>query len=228
MGNARCIEGYTWGYNEQGVWVDRGCQAEFVLPGGGGRGNWERATRIEPGTVIPMRVDNSIDSDRADGRIYTGVVDQDVRGSNGRIAIPRGSNVELMVRVARDNDLILDLESVVVYGERYSIRAQPERVEALDGPGANRRTGEFVGGGAALGAIIGAIAGGAKGAAIGAGAGAAAGAGGQVLTRGREVRIPAESVLTFRIEQALDMGVPDSGSMRDGWHYHDYRGAPQN
>jgi len=25
MGNARCIEGYTWGYNEQGVWVDRGC-----------------------------------------------------------------------------------------------------------------------------------------------------------------------------------------------------------
>src|SRR6476469_6702214 len=88
MGNARCIEGYTWGYNEQGVWVDRGCQAEFVLPGNGGRGNWERFTRIEPGTIIPVRVDSTIDSDRADGRIYTGVVDQDVRGSNGRLAIP--------------------------------------------------------------------------------------------------------------------------------------------
>src|SRR5438045_7124252 len=48
----------------------------------------------------------------------------------------------------------------------------------------NKRTGEYVGGGAILGAIIGGIAGGGKGAAIGAGAGAAAGAGAQVLTKG--------------------------------------------
>src|SRR5262245_6800146 len=25
-----CIPGRTWGYNRRGVWVDRGCRAEFV------------------------------------------------------------------------------------------------------------------------------------------------------------------------------------------------------
>ena len=222
-GNVRCIEGYTWGYSEQGVWVDRGCQAEFVLPVRESRADWQRFTRIEPGTVVAVRNDETIAANRVDGRIFTGVVDQDVRGTNGRLAIPRGSNIELIVRVAPDRDLIVDLESVMVNGQRYALDAQPTRVEARDGVGTNRRTGEFVGGGAALGAIIGAIAGGGKGAAIGAGAGAAAGAGGQMITRGREVRIPPESVLTFRIDRGLNMGVADSSSFRDGSHYHDER-----
>jgi hypothetical protein len=72
-----------------------------------------------------------------------------------------------------------------------------------------------------LGTIIGAIAGGGKGAAIGAAAGAAAGAGGQVLTQGREVRVPAESILNFRLDQPLLVNIPDTGSMRSGYHYHD-------
>lgn len=85
----------------------------------------------------------------------------------------------------------------------------------------NQRTGEYVGGGAVIGAIIGAIAGGGKGAAIGAGTGAAAGAGSQMMTRGREVRIPRESILTFRIRRPMEMGVVDRGYDRDGHHYHD-------
>ncbi len=34
-----CIEGQTWGSDRRGVWVDRGCRAEFAL-GGGGNG-WQ-------------------------------------------------------------------------------------------------------------------------------------------------------------------------------------------
>ena len=90
-----------------------------------------------------------------------------------------------------------------------------------DSIGVNKRTGTYVGGGALLGAIIGGIAGGGKGAAIGAGAGAAAGAGTQVLTRGKNVKVPAESLLTFRLEQPLEMGVADYGTTRNGRHYHD-------
>ena len=56
---------------------------------------------------------------------------------------------------------------------------------------------------AIIGSIIGAIAGGGKGAAIGAAAGAAGGATAQMATRGREIRIPSESVLTFRLERGL-------------------------
>jgi hypothetical protein len=228
FGEARCEEGSTWGFTDQGVWVDRGCQAEFFLPVD--REGYvnpdphrDRFTRIEPATTITIRTNEFIDSDRADGRVFTGVVDRGVRGSNGRLAIPRGSPVELIVKVAPDNDLILDLESVIVNGQRYAIDAGTNHVESREGLGNNRRTGEYVGGGALLGTIIGAIAGGGKGAAIGAAAGAAAGAGSQVITRGREVRIPTESLLTFRIERPLDMGVADAGFVRDGRHYHNYR-----
>jgi hypothetical protein len=63
----------------------------------------------------------------------------------------------------------------------------------------------MVGGGAALGTLIGAVAGGGSGAAIGAAVGAAGGAAVQVLTKGDEVRVPAESVLTFRLENPLQL-----------------------
>jgi len=90
-----------------------------------------RYTQLVPGTVISVRPNESIDVERKDNRVYMGTVDQDVRGSNGRMAIPRGSTVEMIVRVARDNDLILDLESVnVVGGERYAIKTDASRVES--------------------------------------------------------------------------------------------------
>src|ERR1700730_5753836 len=57
----------------------------------------DRMTRIESGTMISVRTTESIDVDRKDNRIYRGIVDQDVRGENGRLAIPRGSAVELLV-----------------------------------------------------------------------------------------------------------------------------------
>jgi hypothetical protein len=155
--------------------------------------DWDRDrgayTRLEPGTVIPVRTNQAIDVERRDNRVYYGIVDQDVRGGNGRIAIPRGSNAELIVRVARDNDLILDLESVVVNGQRYAIRTDPNRVES-------QRDNSIVG------AIVGAV------------------TGGEV--RGRAVRIPRNSVVTFRLDRPLEMGVADRGLTRDGYHYHDY------
>jgi hypothetical protein len=158
------------------------------------RDNRDRAdrgqfTRIEPGTMISVRTTDAIDVDRRDNRVYLGIVDREVRGDNGRLAIPRGSRVELIVRVARDNDLILDLESVTVDGQRYAIRTDATRVES-------RRDNSLVG------AIVGAVNGG--------------------HVQGRAVRIPRDSVMTFRIEQPLDMGVADRGIDRDGRHYHEY------
>jgi hypothetical protein len=32
-----CTRGETWGYNREGVWVDEGCRAEFILGGATGR-----------------------------------------------------------------------------------------------------------------------------------------------------------------------------------------------
>ena len=151
----------------------------------------DRITRIQPGTNVTVRTDAPIDVERRDNRVYTGIVDQDVRGDDGRLAIPRGSSVELIVRVARDNDLVLDLESIMVNGQRYAIKADPNRVES-------ERDNSLVG------SIIGAINGG--------------------QAQGRAVRIPGGSLLNFRIQRPLDMGVVDRGIMRDGRHYHDYYG----
>jgi Protein of unknown function (DUF3011) len=37
-----CIQGQTWGWDNRGIWVDRGCRAEFITNSGGGGngGNW--------------------------------------------------------------------------------------------------------------------------------------------------------------------------------------------
>ena len=220
---SHCEEGFSWGYNRRGIWVDRGCRAEFSLNDQQYPAN--PISRVESGTEIPVRTNETIATHSRDGRIYYGRIISDIRGSDGQVAIPRGSDVELIVRRAPDNDLILDIESVTSYGQRYAIDTDAERIEgsARSGIGANRRTGEFVGGGAILGTIIGAIAGGGKGAAIGAAAGAAAGAGGQVLTRGRDVRVPAESVITFQLDRPLLINMPDNGYERSGYHYHRYQ-----
>jgi len=146
-------------------------------------------TRLDRGTVVAVRVNQAIDVNRSDNRVYYGVVDQDVRGGNGRIAIPRGSNAELIVRVARDNDLILDMESVTVNGVRYAINTEANRVES--------RTDNSL-----VGAIVGAVSGG--------------------EARGRAVRIPRGSVVTFRLDREMDMNVADRGVDREGNHYHDW------
>jgi len=61
----------------------------------------------------------------------------------------------------------------------------------------------MVGGGAGLGALIGGMAGGGKGAAIGALAGAGAGTAGSAFTGNKDIVLPAESAVSFKLEQSL-------------------------
>jgi len=149
----------------------------------------DRITTLLPGTVIPVRTNEAIDVDKGDYRVYRGIVDQDVRGNDGHLAIPRGSGVELIVRFSRDNDMILDIDSVTVNGVRYAPKAYTKRIES--------QHDESV-----VGSIIGAI------------------NGGEV--RGRAVRVPRDTVVTFRLQQPLTMGIADRGIERNGYHYHDY------
>jgi hypothetical protein len=89
-----------------------------------------RLTRIGPGTEISVRTEERVDVNQFDNRVYPGRVENDVFGENGRLAIPRGAPVELMVRVAPDNDLVLDIESVTVHGDRLALDARPDRVQS--------------------------------------------------------------------------------------------------
>jgi len=177
---------------------------------------------IDPGTTIVVRTNEEIRVRYGDGRVFGGTVNRDVPNRGGGIAIPRGSQVELLVRNISRDEMVLDLESVDVRGQRFGIEGEDNvDISVRPGVGDNKRTGEFVGGGAAIGAIIGAIAGGGKGAVIGGAVGAGGGAGAQIVTRGRNVEIPAESLITFRLERPLQLGYGDRGGFnRDGQHYH--------
>ena len=227
IGAVPCEQGSTWGYDARGVWVDRGCRAEFSFPGRSGyvqeRQNGRMET-ISAGTNISIRTNEAINTQASDGRVFSGSVAENVMGTDGRVALPRGAYTELIVRRMEDRSLVIDLDSVDVGGVRYAVTSSVIRTRAggrRDGVGMNRRTGEFAGGGSMVGAIIGAIAGGGKGAAIGAGAGAGAGIGLQTLTRGKSVKIPAESILSFRLQAPLQMGAAETGSARRGRHYHE-------
>ena len=169
---------------------------------------------LPAGTMISVRTDQEIQADSAaEGRTYPATIAEDVTGPNGTVIIPRGSEAGLIVRQVNEGgrisggNLVLDLQAVRVNGVLYNVSTEDVKQSDNSGIGANRRTGEMVGGGAVLGTLLGAIAGGGKGAAIGAIAGAAAGGGVQVLTRGREIRVPSESVLNFRLDQPLRLSV---------------------
>jgi hypothetical protein len=166
---------------------------------------------LAAGTEVPVRSEDTIDSAKAvEGQTYAAEIADDVRDADGDVVIPRGSNAQIVIRSASKggrfrgaSDLVLDLQSVTVEGQEYLISTSDLQQRGTPGLGVNRRTGEFTGGGAALGAIIGALAGGGKGAAIGAGAGAGAGALTQVLTKGGSIRVPAETILTFKLDKAV-------------------------
>ncbi len=167
---------------------------------------------IPAGTDIVVRTTEAINSTNADqGRTYPATVDRDITDSSGNVLVPRGSAADLVVSDVSSGgttgsaELALDLRSLTANGQRYMVESQSITQSGNQGLGKNKRTGEMVGGGAVLGTVIGALAGGGKGAAIGAVAGAAAGAGTQVLTRGKEVKVPAETQLTFRLDQPIHL-----------------------
>src|ERR1700687_2703291 len=165
---------------------------------------------LPAGTRLAILTNEQIDSNTANtNQIYSGQVDQDVTDNAGEIIISRGSSAELVIRTySSDSDMTLDVQAITVNGRRYRINTAPLRQTGRNGLGMNKRTAEMVGGGSLIGTIIGAIVGHGKGAAIGAAVGAAGGAGAEVLTKGKQVSIPAETVLTFSLNNSVTLA-PD-------------------
>lgn len=114
----------------------------------------------------------------------------------------RGTIVQAQAagRVKGGAVLALTLDSITVSGTKYSIEtAEFEET----GKGRGTRTAVGGGGGAAFGAIVGALAGGGKGAAIGALAGGGAGTAGAAYTGKRDISLPAETRLHFKLTKPL-------------------------
>ena len=130
---------------------------------------------------------------------------------DGQLLAPRGSLVKGKVAYAKESStlsgqsmLILELTELHVNNKSYLLRTSDyNEVGKSQGESAVAT----VGGTAALGAILGAIAGGGKGAAIGVASGAAVGTGVQAVRGRQTLKIPAETILEFRLQSPLAMDV---------------------
>jgi hypothetical protein len=126
---------------------------------------------------------------------------------NGETAVARGADVVAKLvedkqsgKISGRTELTMDLVSIRVNGRMVDLNTEEVTTSSESRTG---KSAKVIGGTAAVGAILGGIFGGGKGAAIGAASGAGAGGAVQVLTKGQRVRIPAETRLSFTLQNAV-------------------------
>jgi hypothetical protein len=160
-------------------------------------------------TVISVVLDETVGSKvSTPGQNFSASVREPVE-VDGRVAIPKGARATGIVKDAKPAgrfkgaaSLELTLESIEINGTNYSVHTTAP-TETSKGKG--KRTAAMVGGGAGGGALIGGLAGGGKGALIGGLIGAAAGTGGAGLTGNRDITLPAETPITFKLVDPLEI-----------------------
>jgi hypothetical protein len=165
---------------------------------------------IAAGTELAIRINQSIDVKHTPaGAHFDGEIVESWRDANGRVILPKGTPVGGIVDVSHRRGhfkgrslLELRLTSLTLNGTRYPLRTRDLR-ETKKGKG--KRSAAFIGGGSGLGMLIGGIASGGTGLLIGGLAGGGAGTAVAGLTGNRDLDIPAESIVHFRLADDLTL-----------------------
>jgi len=167
-----------------------------------------RAAAIASGTLLTVRLGETVSTERTrPGDSFSATLDQPLV-VDGLVIAEKGAHATGRVvdaveagRVKGLARLLLELSSLMS-SDGQKIEFRTARFEK-EGPASKTEDAQKVGIGAAIGAAIGAIAGGGKGAAIGAASGGAAGGGVAVATRGKPAVLPAETRISFRVDQPV-------------------------
>ncbi len=162
------------------------------------------ATVVPSGTAVHVSISETLSAKRNNvGDSFSGVLSEPLSTRGGGSVFKRGTRVSGTVVAAKGQgrfkgagDLAIELTSIA------GIPVQTSEYEQVQ-KGKGKRTAVLAGGGTGLGAIIGGLAGGGKGALIGGLAGAGAGTAGSAFTGNKDVVIPAESNITFRLTSPL-------------------------
>jgi len=170
-------------------------------------GRTSNPNEIPVSTEFDVRLQTPLSSARSqveDRFEATTVVD--LTDANGRVIVPAGSIMRGVVssvnkagRIDRKGSLNVAFDRITIKGRSYPIRATV--TQAIESEGIKGEA-EKIGIGAGAGAIIGAILGGVKGAV----AGILIGGGGTIAaTEGKDVELPAGTVLRVRLDSPLNL-----------------------
>ncbi len=162
---------------------------------------------VPAGTEIAIRINESINVKHAvAGQHFSGEVAEGIR-RDGVVVIPRGARVHGRIDAAHRRGhfkgrsiLELRLTSIDLNGNEYALDTH-DNVRTKKGKG--KRTAGFIGGMTGVGMLIGGVASGGVGLAIGGAAGAGAGTLLAGTTGNRDIDIPAESIVHFRLADDL-------------------------
>lgn len=164
---------------------------------------------IPSGTVLNvLLIDGlSTDTSSAGDRFLASLAEAVV--VEGSTLLPKGTKVRGHVIAVEDSGRVKGMASIrlaltdILQGNRM-VPITTDTYTATAESSTKRDVG-IIGGSAAVGAAIGAIAGGKKGAGIGAIAGGGAGTGAVLATKGKEIRYPPETGLSFTLADSVRM-----------------------
>jgi hypothetical protein len=165
------------------------------------------------GTRLEVRLDETIDVKHvASGDRFGGTLAQPVVEGN-TVAVPAGSGASGEVLVAHKRGRFKGRSMMALTLTRLDVNGTQYRIEtgslARTKKGKGKRSAAFIGGGAGMGMLIGGLATGGVGLLVGGLAGGGAGALGAAFTGNSDLKIPAETVVTFRLQDALTLA-PDT------------------
>lgn len=164
-------------------------------------------------TAIHVTLNETLRSDRSQpGEHFEATLSQPVI-LDGRTIIPVGSQATGVVVDARRSGrltghahLLIALESVQVAGQSYEIRTG---TDAKIGKRHGKHNFAFIGGGAGTGILVGALAAGGGGALVGGPIGAGVGTAAALMTVKRDIRLPAETPVTFELATPATIDVSE-------------------
>jgi hypothetical protein len=163
---------------------------------------------IPSGTTLTIRIDQriSVKNSRA-GERFTGEIVEPILAGDNTVLVPKGALVGGVVDVSHRRGhfkgrslLELRLTSLTVNGTRYPLSTR-DLAESKKGKG--KRSTALIAGGTGLGMIVGGVASGGVGVAVGGLVGGGAGTAVAGLTGNRDIDIPAESVVRFKLSEDL-------------------------